>query len=113
VFNSQTKYGNGAIARLYLNGRLVHALDLSPKPNPDWQEGDDPYSRNLWDTAMHAWTVPVGQFAGQPLAVTIATDAKGENNADMVWWARPKFVSDPQQQSTFVRLAEDGTTTPE
>jgi hypothetical protein len=113
VFNSQTKYGNGAIARLYLNGRLVHALDLSPKPNPDWQEGDDPYSRNLWDTAMHAWTVPVGPFAGQPLAVTIATDAKGENNADMVWWARPKFVSDPQQQSTFVRLAEDGTTTPE
>jgi hypothetical protein len=113
VFNSQTKYGNGAIARLYLNGRPVHALDLSPQPNPDWNEGDDPYARHVWDTAMHAWTVPVGQFVGQPLAVTIATDARGENNADMIWWARPKFISDPQQQSVFVRLAEDGTARPE
>jgi len=113
VFNSQTKYGNGAIARLYLNGRLAHALDLSPKPNPDWKEGDDPYARSLWDTAMHAWTVPVGQFAGQPLAVTIATDARGENNADMVWWSRPKFIAAPAQESTFVRLAADGTATPE
>jgi hypothetical protein len=113
VFNSQTKYGNGAIARLYLNGRLTNSLDLGPKPNPDWKEGDDPYARNLWDTDMRSWTIPVGQFAGQPLAVTIATDAKGENNADMVWWARPKFIADPEQKPAFVVLGPDGAATPE
>ena len=113
VRNSQTKYGNGAIARLYLNGRMVHALDLSPTPNPDWKEGGDPYAHNIWDTAFHAWTIPVGKFAGQPVAVTIATDAKGENNADMVWWSRPKFISAPAQEAQFVSLAEDGQAAPE
>ena len=113
VQNSQTKYGNGAIARLYLNGRMVHALDLSPTPNPNWKEGDDPYTRNLWDTAFYAWTIPVGKFAGQPLAVTIATDAKGDNNADMIWWSRPKFISDPAQEAKFLRLSENGEPTTE
>jgi hypothetical protein len=108
VRNSQTKYGNGAIARLYLNGRVVHAFDLGPQPNPAWKEGDDPYARNLWDTAFHAWTVPVGQFAGQPLAITLATDAKGENNADMTWWSRPKFIRATAPEPTFTRLNDKG-----
>ena len=113
VKNSQTKYGNGGIARVYLNGRLVHERDLGPTPNPDWEEGDDRYARNLWDTANHAWTLPLGRFAGQPVAVTIATDAKGENNADMVWWSRPRFIADAAQQATFVVLEDDGNATPE
>ena len=99
--------------RVYLNGRLAHSLDLGPKPNPNWKDGDDPYSRNVWDTAMRAWTIPVGRWVGQPLAVTIATDAKGENNADMVWWARPKFITVPTQEAAFVKLPADGAATPE
>jgi hypothetical protein len=113
VRNSQTKYGNGGIARLYLNGRLIHALDLGPKPNPDWKQGDDPAAQSLWDTAYHAWTVPVAALAGQPVAITIATDAKAENNADMVWWSRPKFVSSPRPEATFVALGEKGEAKPE
>jgi hypothetical protein len=108
VRNNQTKYGNGGIARLYLNGREVHAADLGPVPNPDFKPGMDPYSRNLWNTDLHRWQVPVGRLAGQPLLVTIASDAKGDNNADQLWWTRPRFVTDPDQQARFVRLGEKG-----
>ncbi|NLC56200.1 MAG: hypothetical protein GX774_05120 [Armatimonadetes bacterium] len=108
VQNRETRYGNGGIVRLYLNGRVAHALDLGPQPNPDWKEGDDPATRNRWDTDIHAWTVPLGKLAGQPLLVTLATDAKGDNNADHIWWARPKFIADPAQQARFERLSESG-----
>jgi hypothetical protein len=108
VRNNQTKYGNSGIARLYVNGREVHAVDLGPVPNPDWKEGMDPYARRLWDTTVHSWRVPLGPLAGQPVLVTIASDAKGENNSDQLWWTRPKFVSDPEQKAKFTRFAENG-----
>jgi hypothetical protein len=108
VRNNQVKYGNGGIARLYVNGREVHAVDLGPKPNPDWKEGMDRYERNRWDTAVHGWRVPLGHLAGKSLLITVASDAKGENNADQLWWTRPKFVSDPEQKAKFVLFGEQG-----
>jgi hypothetical protein len=91
-----------------VNGREVHALDLGPKPNPDWKEGMDPYARGLWDTDIHLWRVPVGHLAGQPVAVTVASDAKGENNADQLWWTRPWLTRDPEQKPLFVRVTDKG-----
>ncbi|MHB8997409.1 MAG: DUF6259 domain-containing protein [Armatimonadota bacterium] len=108
VRNNQVKYGNGGIARLYVNGREAHALDLGPTPNPDWKEGMDRYARNRWDTDVHGWRVPLGHLAGKPVLVTIASDAKGENNSDQLWWTRPKFVNDPEQKAKFVRFGEKG-----
>lgn len=105
--NTQTRYGNSMIGRVYLNGREAHAYDFGPVKNPQWKDGDDPATRVLWDTDVHAWYIPVGHLAGQPLAVTIASDAKGENNADMLWWARPSFVEDPAQQAKFLRLRDN------
>lgn len=104
--NTQNRYGNSMIGRLYLNGREVHAYDFGPVKNEAWKEGDDPLTKALWDTDVHAWYVPVGQLAGQPLAVTIASDAKGENNADMLWWAQPVLVEDAAQQAKFLRFKE-------
>lgn len=98
VRNNQTRWGNGGIARLYVNGREVRAADLGPQPNPDWEEGMDAALRQVWDTDIRAWQVPVGHLAGRPLAVTIASDAKGQNNADQLWWVRPRFIEDPDQQ---------------
>ena len=112
VKNNQTRFGNGGIARLYINGREVRAADLGPQPNPDWEEGMDTALRNVWDTDIHAWQVPVGQMAGQAIAVTIASDAKGQNNADQLWWVRPSFVHDPDQKPRFVRYTEDGEERP-
>ncbi len=113
VKNTQTRYGNGAIARVYVNGRVVHALDLGPRPNPGWKAGDDPATRTVWDTDNHAWTIPLGHFAGRAAAITIATDAKGENNADSIWWSRPRLVSDAAQQPRYMRLKDKAEPVPE
>lgn len=113
VRNNQTRYGNGGIARLYLNGREVRAATLGPVPNPDWQEGMDAALKSIWDTDIHGWTVPVGHLAGQTIAITIASDARGENNADQLWWTRPMLISDAEQQARFVRINDAGETKPE
>ena len=108
VYNKQTRYGNGGVARLYVNGREVRALDLGPRPNPEWQQGMDPAKKVVWDTDFHLWRMPLGHLAGGPAAITIATDAKGENNADQVWWTRPWLVKDPEQKPSFVRVRTEG-----
>jgi hypothetical protein len=95
VRNRQKRYGNGAIARLYLNGRPVHQWDFCPKPG-------------AFDTDVHLWHIPLGPLSGQPLAVTIASDAKNENNADELWWTAPALVADPGQKERFVRVTEQG-----
>lgn len=105
--NTQKKYGNAEIARIYLNGRPVHERDLGPVRNPDWQEGMDPALKSLWDTDLHAWRVPLGHLAGRPVLFTIATDDKADNNADELWWSRPKLVADPDQKPRYERLIED------
>ncbi len=99
VRNTQERYGDGATVRLYLNGRMVHELDLRPRT-----EGEE----TVWDTAFHRWRVPVGAMAGQPLLVSIATDSNGSNNADSIWWSMPRFITDADQQESFVALTEDG-----
>jgi len=106
--NAGDKYGNGVIARLLINGRPVHTYDFGPVKNPDWEEGMDTFAKNIWDTSVHRWRVPVGHLAGQPILVSIATDGKGSDNADNLWWTRPVFVADPDQQASFVQSAEDG-----
>jgi hypothetical protein len=108
VRNNQVKYGNGGIARLYVNGHEVHGADLGPRPNPDWKAGMDPYQKNVWDTDIHGWRVPLGHLAGQPVALTIASDAKGSNNADQIWWTRPWLAQDAAQRPVFVRMTDAG-----
>lgn len=107
--NRSNQYGNGSIGRLYINGRLVRAYDFGPKPHPDWQEGMPDSDKSQWDTEFHSWTVPVGNFAGETIVVSLATDAKASNNSDNHWWSRPKFVSDPGQAPAWLTLAKDGT----
>ena len=38
---------------------------------------------------------------------------KGDNNADEIWWSRPKFISDPAQEAKFLRLSDSGEATAE
>ncbi|MCK5804303.1 MAG: hypothetical protein KAI66_15805 [Lentisphaeria bacterium] len=108
VQNRQKKYGNGAIARVYINGRARHEFDLGPHKNPDWKKGMPKNQKNLWDTSFHAWSLPLGTRSGQIVLVTIATDGKASNNADSIWWSRPKFIADPKQKEAFVKLTGTG-----
>lgn len=108
VRNRQRRYGNGGIARLYINGRETYAVDLGPRPNPDFTEGMDPAEKTLWDTDVHGWRVPLGHLAGQPVAITIATDAKGSNNSDELWWTRPRLVHDAGQEPQVLHMGEGG-----
>lgn len=108
VQNRQRTYGNGAVARVYINGRAQHELDLGPRENKAWQEGMPKDRKNVWDTDFHAWSLPLGAMSGQAVLVTVATDGKASNNADSIWWSRPKFVTDPAQKRTFARLTDAG-----
>ncbi len=105
--NTQTKYGNGTIARVYLNGQQVHAETLSSFANPIWREGMDQSTKMTFDTDFYRLTIPVGHLAGRPIAVTLATDPVGDNNSDELWWARPTFVRDTSQQLHTERLKEN------
>ena len=107
--NTQNVYGNGTIGRLYINGRMAHSYDFGPRPNPSWKEGMDVKLKQVWNKDGHAWRVPLGNMAGQPVLVTIATDAKnGDNNADSLWWSRSKFVEDTDQQPLFRQFTDKG-----
>ena len=109
LVNTQTKYGDGAIGRLYLNGKLVHERDLGTRPNPAWKHGMPRAQKTIWPPSRpHQWLVPLGHMAGKPLLVTLATDAKTGNNADLLWWSQPMFVSDPAQKPSFVELTKEG-----
>ena len=99
VKNQQKRYGNGVMARIYLNGRPVHAHDFGPRRSP---------THKIWDTDIHLWHIPLDQYAGQPLAVTIASDSKNETNADHLLWTRPRLVNDAVQKKKFVRVTEEG-----
>ncbi|MBT4815053.1 MAG: hypothetical protein HON70_05110 [Lentisphaerae bacterium] len=103
--NRSNKYGNATIGKLYINGTLVRAYDVGPRPNPDWKDGMPKNKKSIWDTDYHAWTLPVGTYAGQTILISIATDSKASNNSDNHWWSRPKFIKIPAQEPTFVRLA--------
>ena len=110
--NRTNKYGNATVGKLYLNGKLVRAYDLGPKPNPDWKEGMDKAKKKPYDTAIHGWTIPMGQAAGRTVLVSVAVDGKASNNADNHWWTRPKFIDDPEQKAAYVRFV-DGKPVPE
>lgn len=97
--NTQSVHGNGTIGRLYINGRVVHEHDFGPQQ----VEGQDD---RVWDNAFHRWRVPVRVEPGTPVLVSIATDAKAENNADQQWWSAPRFIEGPMEEE-FLRFEEE------
>ena len=105
--NTQKRYGNGTVARVYLNGQQVYSETLSSYANPIWNEGMDQSMKMTFDTDFYRVTIPIGFLAGSAIAVTLATDPIGDNNSDELWWARPTFVRDTTQQLRVERLKEN------
>lgn len=107
--NAQNQYGNGVIASISLNGRLVRGYDFGPISNPDEEPGTPPEQRSRWpDQNVHLWQIPLGEFAGQPVLISLGTDPKGSNNADNFWLSRPILVTDDAQETRFIILTPDG-----
>ncbi len=90
--NTQSQYGNGSIISLLVNGREFYSLDCrapAPKGKP-----------SVFDTKLRHLRVPLGQYTGQHVLVTLRVDNKNENNADMQWSTVPRLVKDPAQKQT-------------
>ncbi|MEX2579808.1 MAG: DUF6259 domain-containing protein [Verrucomicrobiales bacterium] len=105
----QNVHGNGVIARLYLNGRMVRAYDFGAIANPEWKAGMDVGERDLWpEQNVHRWRIPLGDLAGEPALVTIGTDYKNSTNADSFWWSKPILTKDRNQSEAFVEITEGG-----
>lgn len=97
--NTQDEYGNGTIARLYVNGQMVHEHDFGPQQ----VEGQD---EAVWDLAVHRWRMPLDVEPGIPVLLSIATDGKGSNNADYQWWSAPRFIEGPAE-AEFAQWRDD------
>jgi len=102
--NTQDTYGNGSIARLYVNGRMVHEHDFGPQKVEGQEEA-------VWDLTVHRWRVPIETEPGTPVLVSIATDSKDSNNADFQWWSAPRFIQ-AAAEAEFVEFV-DGQAVPE
>jgi hypothetical protein len=73
-----TPYGDGMTARLLLNGRPVFAAQMGPK-----------------DDRWRQWDIPLGEYAGQPVLITLATNPNKNTNSDNLRLTRPKIVDAP------------------
>lgn len=76
---AQTQYGNGSAARIEINGVELVNYKL-PR-----------------DASFHEWIVPLGQYAGNAVVISLIMDPLGEANADLHRWVRPKIVDDAAQ----------------
>ena len=92
IRNSQTKYGNGSVCRVLVNGKVVFTEDLGPVK--------DATGKLVWDTAARICRVPVGAHAGRPVVVTVSVWGKGDMNADEIWMTEPRLVRDSGQATT-------------
>jgi len=103
VKNDSAKWGNASLAKIYVDGQVVHAYD-SGSPNLEKQEHDQ---------RRHEWIIPIGNRAGRTLLITIACDGKTDSvtgsserrwdgtpphNADRQWFSMPELIEEKAQE---------------
>ncbi|MFA6568598.1 MAG: DUF6259 domain-containing protein [Victivallales bacterium] len=96
IQNKSSTYGDGSIAKIFVNGRLIREFDcmMEKAPGP----GKTKPGR-VFDTKVRKWTVPLGAYAGKTVWVTLLTDYKGDGNSDSQWWTLPMLVQDAAQKN--------------
>lgn len=100
VFRSSSKqFGNGSRLRV-----LVDGIEAASALVGTVQAGDRPGTSMLTDVVRI--TVPVGGRAGTPISVSVVGDGRGNDNADELWFAQPRLVSDPAQRKRIESLGQ-------
>jgi hypothetical protein len=97
VRNTQTRYGDGAICRVRVNGTVVLTQDLGPQRNST--------GSLVWDTSARVCRVPVGAHAGRPIVLTVSIWGKGDSNADETWVSEARLVVDDTQSGGTTTIA--------
>ena len=97
VRNTQTRYGDGAICRVRVNGAVVLTQDLGPQR--------DSTGTLVWDTSARVCRVPVGAHAGRPIVLTVSIWGKGDSNADETWVSEARLVVDDTQSGGTTTIA--------
>lgn len=88
---------DGSIVKILINGREIKSYDCLPSQ----KEGAKP------DTNLHRWLIPMGDYVGETVLVTVVTDAKTNGVQDRQFVGAPHLVTNSAreiQEKTF-----DGT----
>jgi len=95
IQNKSATAGNGSIARILVNGKLIREFDCHVKQDPEPEKK----AIYVFDTKVRKWTVPLGAYAGKTVWITLLTDYKGDRNSDSQWWTLPMLVRDAAQKN--------------
>lgn len=90
--NYSNRYGNGSIVKIRINGRLIEAFDCVT------MSSEDRKAKRIYNTALQERILPLGEFAGKSLLVTIAVDDKADTNSDNQSVAIPIMIRDKEQK---------------
>jgi hypothetical protein len=91
-------YGNGTVARMFINGKAVREFDCCPNCVPT--------KKAPIDTAMRKWVIPLGAYKGQTVWVTLESDMKNDPTGDVQFWSIPYLIHDAAQQYVEQVVAE-------
>ncbi|MFA6928804.1 MAG: DUF6259 domain-containing protein [Lentisphaeria bacterium] len=94
--NFSNRYGNGSIVTVMVNGKSEFSFDCQ-QPNPEYDK-EKKNSRVLWDNDLHELIVPLGQYAGRPVLISVAVDDKGDTNSDNQSVCIPVLIQDTEQK---------------
>jgi hypothetical protein len=108
LVNTQVRHGNGSIVRLLVNGREIRSFDCT-QPNPEWTKYKDGVPSHFFDQRMRQWLVPLKEYTGKQVLVTVQVDNKACNNADGQWISVPRLLpmTIAQIQENFLDPADN------
>ncbi len=94
---------NASVVSLLINGVAVKSYDAAPEKNPYARRG---IKRYLFDYDLHHWRIPIGNFAGQKILITVKIDNKASDYDDLQIVSVPEINRDPVQKEIFEKSAE-------
>ena len=97
VKNGTYQNGNGTVIKVFINGEPVKSLDCT-RENSDGKNDMPEKDKILWDNDCHEWIIPLVGFNGKNVLLTIAVDAKGNENGDRQLFSIPVLINDEPQK---------------